>query len=67
MKNEMKRLTGACVRLNGEKEKKVKEKTLKKDTFFFKLPPFPKSEKFKTKSVLIVEKINILILEIIYF
>ena len=35
MKNEMKRLTGACVRLNGEKEKKVKEKTLKKDTFFF--------------------------------
>ena len=37
MKNEMKRLTGACVRLNGEKEKKVKEKTLKKDTFFLLL------------------------------
>ncbi len=35
MKNEMKRLTGACVRLNGETEKKVKEKTLKNISVFF--------------------------------
>lgn len=33
----MKRLTGACVRLNGETEQKVKEKTLKNISVFFLL------------------------------